>query len=29
MKKVIRLTESDLFDIVKNIILEQNYSEIK
>ncbi len=29
MKKVIRLTESDLVDIVKNIIVEQNYSEIK
>jgi hypothetical protein len=29
MKKVIRLTESDLVDIVKNIISEQNYSEIK
>jgi len=29
MKKVIRLTESDLVNIVKNIIVEQNYSEIK
>ena len=29
MRKVIRLTESDLVEVVKNILLEQNYSEIQ
>lgn len=29
MRKVIRLTESDLVKVVKNILLEQNYSEIQ
>jgi len=29
MKKIIRLTESDLVNIVKGVLVEQNYSEIK